>query len=93
MKSSSSTKYSTLIGASELADNIFLAFSIDSNNLNLPLAFLRTLNPPDYYSNYVANFSKINQSISLAPKFLSFTYATTYAFSLQNDPTNAENLE
>lgn len=93
LKSTSSIKYSTLTGASELAERTFLYFSMASNILIMAFLESFNLNPPDCSSNKAEYFSNTAQSKSRAPNDLSFTWATIYAFSLVNDPTNADVFE
>jgi len=93
LKSTSSTKYSTLIFASLFELSTLRYFSIASNNLRELFLFSIGLRPPDYYSKISQYLINVVQSKSRAPKFLSLTYAIIVAFSLVNDATNADVLE
>ena len=93
LKSTSSTKYSTLIFESLFELSTLRYFSIASNNLRELFLFSIGLRPPDYYSKISQYLINVVQSKSRAPKFLSLTYAIILAFSLVNDATNADVLE
>jgi hypothetical protein len=59
--------------ASLFALKTFLYFSIVSNNLTYAFLDSFGVKPPDVYSNISQECSYNAQSISLAPRFLSFT--------------------